>query len=212
MADQAPVVRISYGIPLAGLCAASAPGGDLVVILGNATNGRLLVDSLTSTAAGTARTYRASLFMQPVANATDFFTIYGSASQIVRIYQILIVTASAPAINYSVSVLRRSTANAGGTSAAVAAVLADSADTTAATATVLSYSVNPAGLGTLTGAIGSLPSISAVGVAVPLNAPLSFVVAKPQTLRGVAEGLTLNLNAAAGPITVGVSIEWTESA
>lgn len=158
-------------------------------------------------------TYSAAISgLVPVASATDVFTITGSPTATVRVTRCE-VSGTATAISVSAQWVKRSTANSGGSPASVPAVPHDSSDP-AATATVLSYTANPVGLGTLVGLLravrAALPGAGTLGAIVSLA--FGDRPAKPIVLRGVNEVLALNL---AGATIAGgnlnISVEWTEA-
>lgn len=143
--------------------------------------------------------------------ATDIFTITGSASKTVKITQIQ-VAATGNNNNVDLDLIKRSTANTGGTSTSRTAVPHDSTDA-AATATVLAYTVNPT-LGTPVGTVratnfatSSAISPQADRVVFDFGASIS----KPIVLRGTSQVLAVNLNGntIAAP-AVDISVEWTE--
>lgn len=161
----------------------------------------------------TKATYSAvAVNIAPAASATDVFTITGSASKTVRILRIGISGIQTTAGLVNVILAKRSTANSGGTSVAATAVPNDSANG-AATATVLSYTVNPTP-GTLVGnvrggliEIGGAASVVNEGVIYDFgNLPGQCIV-----LRGTNQVLAVNLN---GVTVTGGSmtywVEWSE--
>jgi hypothetical protein len=134
------------------------------------------------------------------ASATDIFTIIGSATKTVRITRLRISgikTTAGAAVD--IQLIKRSTADTGGTSTAPTIVPYDSANA-AATAVVAAYTANP----TLGTAVGTLivdsifvPLATASGTAMDYifgNRPSQAIV-----LRGVAQQLAVNLNG----VTVG---------
>ena len=147
--------------------------------------------------------------------ATDFFTITGSASKIIRVRKMRLWILSAANFNPQILLVKRSTANTLGTSTASPIVPSDSANA-AATATVLSYSANPT-LGTLVGAIGDARTYSSA-IASPtyisaVDYDFTRLGAQPIVLRGTGEVLAFNFNGVtlAGAL-VNCEVEWTESA
>lgn len=149
----------------------------------------------------------------PPAAATDIFTITGSATKIIRIHKIRVsgTTTSGSTIKVVYSLLRRSTANTGGTRVAVTAVKNDS-NNAAATATVGNYTANPT-LGTLVGAVCAISSgVSGSGLSDPeIIWDFSDDGCQEIILRGTSEQLSVNLNGATvtGPIFSCV-VEWSE--
>ena len=151
----------------------------------------------------------------PPATPTDMFIINGSATKTIKISQIIISTTQTTAGVNVFFVVKRSTANTGGTSVSETLVPYDSQDT-AATGTAKHYTANPT-VGTAVGTIRSpkLWSADASGA----NSGMSIYTFDFQrlneqgmTLRGVAEGLAVNFNGAALPagLSVNISVTWTE--
>lgn len=151
--------------------------------------------------------------LTPPATPTDMVTITGSATRTVRIISWEISTIQNTAGINTYFLVKRSSANTGGTSAAVTAIPLDANDA-AATATVRSYTANP----TLGGTVGS---IRATRLLSPAAATAQFgawvwsfdtLNSKPVVLRGTAQVLALNFNGAALPagLSVSCSINWTE--
>lgn len=157
-------------------------------------------------------TYSAAVVNASIALlATDIFTITGSASKTIRVTNIGITTTGGGVVS-NVILLKRSTANSGGTSTTLTNVPHDSADT-AATATVRSYTANPT-TGTLVGNIRSIkinsPLVSAITA--PSDPEWLFGTrGKAIVLRGTGEVLSINL---AGVTISGAAfsiyVEWTE--
>jgi len=147
----------------------------------------------------------------PAATPTDVFTLYGSASKVIKIKRILVAGAATTAGSMTVFVTKRTAANTGGTSTAPTIGKYDSADATPA-ATPALYTANPSALG--------------AGVALRYNR-LNFGVAgsngivefnfsnnndKPIILNSATEGIAINLNGGTVPTggAFGLSIEWEE--
>lgn len=174
-----------------------------------------LTDSvLTQQGESVVATYSAATGSITVAGATtDFATITGSATKVVRLKKIRITGLATANANANILLVKRSTANTGGTSADVTEVPYDSGDG-AATATVLSYTANPT-TGTLVGTLSNdrvfLSSTTAV-----YQDGIEYVFTedskKSITLRGTSEVVGVNLNGAtiAGAI-FNVYFEWTEA-
>jgi hypothetical protein len=149
----------------------------------------------------------------PAASATDVFVITGSASKTVRILRITITASQTTAGQFTVSLIKRSADDTGGTSAAATAVPYDS-NNAAGTAVVRSYTVNPTGVGTAVGTVRTekmfIPATTSV---IPTEVVWDFSPPYKQavTLRGAAQVLAINLGGAT--LTGGslcVSVEWTE--
>jgi hypothetical protein len=151
----------------------------------------------------------------PAATATDVFIINGAANKLVKVYRMTVVTIQTTAGVNSWSMVKRSTANTGGTAVAATVAPHDSLDA-AATAVVQHYTANPTpgtSVGTVwLGRVAS-PSNTAVGfnqLGVEVN--FSELFGKPMHLRGVAEGLAWNFNGVAIPagMTVIAGVQFTE--
>jgi hypothetical protein len=174
-------------------------------------NRALQVETRPSTITGYTATVRN---LSLAATATDFVTITGSASKTVKVTRIKISTTQTTAGLNEIVLLKRSTANTAGTSAAMTAVPYD-ANNAAATATCLSYTANPT-TGTLVANM-DIPKIPAPAPAT--GAPIEYVwdftkeFVQPPVLRGTAQVLALNFNGAAIPtgLVVNATIEWVEA-
>lgn len=162
---------------------------------------------------GSKATYSATIKGLVLASsATDFFTITGSASKIVRITNISWTSASTAAAQSAVILLKRSTANSAGTSTTRTAVPHDSTSSSA-TATVRAYTANPT-IGTLVGNIKSVRNFS-TGTASAAPSFFSFNFGdgpfQALVLRGTSEILALNFNGVTvSGLNFDISITWTE--
>lgn len=147
------------------------------------------------------------------AAATDIFTLTGSASKTVRITRIQVSGIATAASAVDLVLVKRSTADTGGTATNPTVVPNDSADA-AGTAVVAAYTANPttgALVGpvrsrkvTLTTAAGGLTSVTTIFDSGQQSG-------KPITLRGVAQQLALNFNGATvAGATLNIDIEWYE--
>ena len=171
---------------------------------------------LPVTMGASSATYAAAISgLVPAALATDVFVINGSASKTIRISKINVNGVQATAGQVAISVIKRSTANTGGTSTTPTRTPYDSANA-AATATVLAYTANPATLGTVVGTITAsrlfVPGVASATDAQGFTMITGDVGQQFVTLRGIAENLAINLNGVT--ITggaVNVTFEWTES-
>jgi hypothetical protein len=152
----------------------------------------------------------------PAASATDFFTITGSATMVVRIKVMSCSGVSTASGTSMVQGVVRSTANATGTSTSPTVVPNDSNDV-AGTAVVRAYTVNPGTLGT---AIGTV-RIGAIGTSVAATAAAAGAMTwdfgsrndKEVILRGTGMVFAMNANATsfqAGSV-LSCYAEWTES-
>jgi hypothetical protein len=146
------------------------------------------------------------------ANPTDAFTITGSGTKSVRIKRIIVTvtTSSGSAVRTSIQLLKRSTANTGGTSTIRTAVPHLTANA-AATAEVRAYTANPT-LGTLVGTIRSAAvGVQQTGTFFLLDFDFNDGAYQPFILTGTSEVLAVNFNAVSitGSV-VGASVEWVE--
>lgn len=169
----------------------------------------------TASVDGFKATYSAAaLNVTSAATATDIFTIFGSGTKTMRVLEMGMSGVQTTASDVIVQLIKRSTANTGGTSSSATNVPHDS-NNTAATATVLSYTANPTALGASMGTIRAgrlfVPPAGANSAAETLvftfgNGPGQAIV-----LRGTAQGLCVNLNSTT---TIGGSfsfwVTWTE--
>jgi len=142
-------------------------------------------------------TYAASGTVVPVTGATDLVTIIGSTKLVRLVRVVFSATILTTAINGSVSIVKRSTADTAGTSTAPALIPLDSGNAVA-TAVVAAYTANPT-LGTTVGTIWQskyLYSPAATGNPAVLVADFQGMQ-QAATLRGVTQQLALNLNGVA---------------
>jgi len=157
---------------------------------------------------GQKATYSASV-TGLVGVAGDIAIINGSASKITRVTRVEFSGIATAAADMDLSLIMRSTADAAGTAAA--ATPHDSLSP-AATAVVQTYTAAPA-----TGAPIGTP-IRVAKVEIGTAAAQAQVVvwefgarpAKCPVLRGVAQGLALNVGATQAGAAYDISIEWTE--
>jgi len=191
--------------------AASVP----VVLASNQSNVPVAVqDTWKSTYTAGATNY------VPYTNATDILTISGSATKTIRIYKIHISAIATSNINihYDLFLIKRSTANTGGTPTLVTPVAHDSLNP-APTATVTSYASLPT-LGTTVGTINQndlFASTNVKGGDTPVQPnnvlQINFGThpnLQPLTLRGANEVLAINLNGITVAANLEIDIEWTE--
>lgn len=156
-------------------------------------------------------TYSASITGISFANlATDVFTITGSATKVIKIIHMSLTGTQTAASIEDVILLRRSTANTGGTSTVLTNVTFDTTNP-ASTATVRAYTANPT-LGTLVGNIHTEKVFVSTTATDPDIWEYEYMNhSQPITLRGINEVVAINLN---GTTVVGdlfnVDITWTE--
>lgn len=187
-------------------------GATDATLIGN-TGDRLKVDAVGSSTSPRI-TYSASIdgLIIPV-SPTDIFTITGSATKTIRVTYIEITGTSSTGVRADFTLVKRSTANSGGTSTTLTGVPHDS-NNAAATATVRAYTVNPT-TGTLVGQIRAKQNIvfNNINQGIDLTQwEFGFTrgVQEP-TLRGTAQVLAVNLSSdtVVGP-DFNICIEWVE--
>jgi len=158
-----------------------------------------------------AKTFSASASLAAAAAATDIAILPGNASNTVYVTRVTISGIQTTGGLADVQLVKRSTANSGGTSAAMTAVPHDSTDAAAVSAP-LSYTANPTP-GTPVGSVrrGYLPIGAATAAVNPIVVFDFGDKGRPIVLRGVAQGLAVNLGGAtlAGG-TFDVNFEWFE--
>lgn len=146
----------------------------------------------------------------PASAATDLFTIIGSATKIVRIRNLALFGSQTVGSAVPFIVIKRSTADTGGTSTTGTAVPWSSADA-AATAVVSGYTANPSALGTSLGSLSyEIPFLPIVKDQL-FEYNFNLTPSQVYTLNSAAETIAINLNAATitgGSITLKMS--WTE--
>jgi hypothetical protein len=168
---------------------------------------------------GSKATYSAGfLGVASATTATDLFTITGSATKVIRILRLYISgTQNSPGPG-NILLIKRSTANAGGTSTTATNTPYDSQNPAGA-ATVRAYTANPTTLGTSVGNVAAakifITATSGSGGADGLDATKTFEFGfgpdQAIVLRGATQVLAINLNS----ITYAGSafdffVEWTE--
>jgi hypothetical protein len=168
-----------------------------------------------SNAEGRKPTYSAALIAYtPYATPQDIVGIVGSASKQVRVLRFAVSGRATAANQLDVQLLKRSSADTGGTPTALTAVSHDSNDA-AATAAASSFAAAPTP-GTLVGAIRAqqinLSAAGSGGAAVPVEFDFGTVNDKSILLNSASESLYLNLNGATMPggTVLNVFVEWSE--
>lgn len=169
----------------------------------------------------TVTTYAASsIGLAPAASATDLACITGSASRVTRVKQVTFSGVAGTLVTIPVTVLKRASANTGGTPAATTALPVPypvDSQNAAATATTIAWTANPTIVDTAPGILAarnaSLNTTSALVAGPPLvfdwtNTPFS----QSPTLRGVAQQLCVNIGATSPSSgVVNISFLWTEA-
>lgn len=164
---------------------------------------------------GRKPTYSAAVIAySPYATPQDILGIVGSASKQVRVLRFAVSGRATQANQLDVQLVKRSSADTGGTPSALTAVSHDSNDG-AASAAVSSFAAAPTA-GTLVGAIRAqqinLSASGSGGAAVPVEFDFGTVNDKSVVLNSASEGLYLNLNGATMPAgtVLNVFVEWSE--
>lgn len=167
----------------------------------------------------TTATYGAtSVGLVPAAAATDIACITGSATRIGRIQSVR-VSGSGTAISVPVTLLKRASANTGGTAATGTALPVPYAfDSTnpAATLTTTAWTANPTIVDSTPGILSNANLglvATTVGAAVQPYILFDFterMYSQAITLRGIAQQLCVNLNATTPTALLNVTFRWTE--
>jgi len=141
--------------------------------------------------------------------ASDIFRLSGSATRLVKVTRCEIIGIAGVATASTVRLIKRSTANTGGTSAAAVYSAMDSGQN-AQTASAVGYTV----ASTLGTDAGTVRAIRQTWATTGSQASWDFGAGRPSkcpTLRGVAEGLSVNVGTAFGTsANWTVVMEWTE--
>lgn len=148
---------------------------------------------------------------------TDIFTITGSATKTIRVTRIYLTGTQTTGNTSDILVIRRSTANTGGTSTTQTAVQHDTNDA-ASTATVRAYTANPTALGTTVGTLASysmfIPAPQPANGNSPFITPDLFVANRPAeaiVLRGTTQVMAINFNSVTVTgSSINMFVEWTE--
>lgn len=187
----------------------------LEVIAGELNNVHTeIVDAINTANTPSLAAYRAAAASVTLATSpTDVFTLTGSSTKVVRVRRV-VITGTCTSVSAShVILIKRSSANSGGTSTATTAVPLVSSSP-AATATALSYTANPASLGTTVGNLDARRGFFPASTAYQhFTTEIEFTssVFQPITLLNANEVLAVNF---AGVTITGGSIsctfEWTE--
>lgn len=166
---------------------------------------------------GAKTTYSAaSSAFTPAASATDIFVITGSATKTVKILSVAYsaTTTAGSGLAIHVLLVKRSSANSGGTSTIATNVPHDS-NNSAATATVRFYTANPT-VGSAVGSVACLryniPTVGSDGAGA--EAPeyhFGQGAGQPIILRGTNESLAINFGGASitNPVAC-CTVQWTE--
>lgn len=157
----------------------------------------------------TSKTFSCSANITVAASATDIAILPGNASNAVYVTKVIVSGTQTTAGTGLIQLIRRSTANTGGTSASITAVAHDTTDS--AVSLPLSYTANP----TPGTSVGTMRSETIVlGNATSVSGKVTWDFGergKHVLLSGVAQGLAINLNGATftGGV-INISFEWFE--
>lgn len=160
-----------------------------------------------------ARTYSASASTAPALGATDFMFIPGNGTTTVYITKIIVSGLATTARLQDIQLIKRTTANTGGTSSSMSVAQHDSADAVPST-TPITYTANPTGLGTSGGTLRQ--AYAALGLTTSSDDNiLAFDFGdkgRPIVLRTATQGLAINLSGTAtlSGDRISVSVEWYE--
>jgi hypothetical protein len=184
--DQAPGSAVPANVLMEGL----SDGTNARRALGDAT-GRQIVKIYPDT---TTASYHASANVASAASATDVAVLPGNATNTVLVYRVTVSCSQTTAGLITLQLIKRSTADTAGTSANMT-VVPDDSGFSAGSSVPKTYTANPTA-GTPVGNVDTaIVGCMATGTAAP-NDIYIFKPAKPILLRGVAEQLAVNLNAA----------------
>lgn len=154
----------------------------------------------------------------PASAATDIACITGSATKVVRVQQVK-VNGTGTAITIPIVLLKRASADTGGTAATGGALpvpYALDSNNVAASATTIAYTANPTLVDATPGVIDIqwLP-LAATTTSTAGNTTFTYWdrnYMQAVILRGIAQQLCVNLNATSPTASLAVSFKWTESA
>lgn len=192
-----------------GVAANTMPGDPVVGVTG----------TVSISPANTSSTYGATTSsLTPAATPTDIVTLIGSGTKVIRLLRLEISSTQTTLGVNTWYLIKRSTANTGGTSTTPTIVPFDSSNA-AATATFRSYTANPTSLGTLVGTTATLKLVADPTVG---GTPSQNVYVYDFTDNGTAQGIVLrttsevfalNFNGAALPagLNINVNMTWTEA-
>jgi hypothetical protein len=186
----------------------------------------LSANAQVSITPNTVTTYMArSALITPASSPTDVFTLYGSSTKTITVLKIEViyeVSSGGDTEQTNVFLIKRSTANSGGTATTLTNVPLDS-NNASATATATSYSSSNPTTGAAVGTIMSGVLTSAYGSTLttpngtgpcPLFTKLYVAHLETQgiVLRGTAQGIAVNLNGTVNGSspTFAVIFTWTE--
>jgi hypothetical protein len=147
-------------------------------------------------------TYVASVTGMSTTIASDVFRLSGSASKVVRVTAIEVACTTGAATNSRIQLIKRTTANSGGTTSAATVGALDSSDP-AATATATGYTAAPTP-GTAGPTVGNGPAFTSAAGSFSYAKTWGARPSKALVLRGTGESLCVN-----NAVAIGTSGSWT---
>lgn len=169
-------------------------------------NGNLLV------ASGGRPSYSAGILgMTLAANTTDVFCLQGSNTRLVKVKRIDITgIAGAPSATVGVQIVKRSTANTGGT-ATNPTVVAHDSQNAAATAVAYAYTANPT-TGALVGVLDPFYMTASAPNTQNSERVKLYGTEEMQSirLRGTSEWICVNMAGVGYVGSISIGIDWTE--
>lgn len=180
------------------------------------------VPGITCASEPIVTTYAAtSVGVVPASAATDLACITGSATKTIRVQYIRISGSSGTLVNVPITILKRASADTGGTPATSTALPVpyslDSSNA-AASATTIAYTANPTLVDATPGILDNdIVAFVTTGTASTNGAIIFDYTARnfmqAPVLRGIAQQICVNLNAITVTTgSVNISFRWTEAA
>lgn len=154
--------------------------------------------------------------LAPAATPTDIVTFKGAAGKIIQLRRLVISGLATAAGQMTVSLLKRTVANTGGTSTAPVPTQADASANGASAVVLTQYSVNPAtlGAGTILRQRRLFLQLAASGAPDRIAWDFGDIARGTMSLRlnGASEWWAINMNGGAVPAggVIDVEAEWTE--
>lgn len=215
--EQGGAVKNQIGIVVSTDTVTTAMSAKLPATLGPKTSATSLSVVQASDAAILATYTIATTAYAAYATPTDMLCVTGSATRVVRIFSMTLQGSATTSTKFTISYVKRSTANTGGTSSPLTPVALDSANAAPTAANAL-YSAAPT-TGNALGFVNMTDVLFTTSTQVPGAASttgtstLSDDLRQPVVLRGVAESLCVNFAGAAWPAggVATILATWTES-
>jgi len=166
--------------------------------------GALQVDTL-----GLVPTFTAVVELAAISNATDVCILLGSSSKTIQVLrlEVWLIYSAGP---FYLQIIKRTSANSGGTFSAISSIAHDSNDGSAS-AVLNAYTANPSSVGSGVNVGIGVVAASTSGLAEPLIYDYAKDNQKPMVLRGTSQGLAVNfLGDNGGTTPVYVRFTWRE--